>query len=408
VSTAASALPQRRALTFIFITVVLDIIAFGVTVPVLPALIRSMLGGDTARAAETYGLFGTVWALMQLFCSPLLGVLSDRYGRRPVILFSLFGLGIDYVVMALAPSVGWLLVGRVLSGITGASYTTAGAYIADVTTPETRAAGFGLVGAAWGLGFVLGPALGGVFGATDPRLPFWIAAALTLLNGVYGLFVLPESLPPEKRTPTFRWSKANPLGSLALLRSHPDLLGLAAVNLLYATAHQALPSVFVLYVSFRYGWSNRTVGLMLALIGVFSAIVQGGLVRPMVKRFGEKRGLLAGLASAALGYLLYGLAPTGAWFWAGVPLGAFAGLYNPSSQGLMTRRVTANQQGQLQGANASVQGIAGLIGPGLFTYTFATFIGTDAPVALPGAPFLLACALVLGGLALGIWVTRDR
>ena len=241
---------NRAAQAFIFVTVALDVLAMGIVIPVLPKLVEAFLGGNTARAAEVFGVFGTVWSLMQFVCSPVLGVLSDRFGRRPVILLSNFGLGFDYILMALAPTVRWLFVGRVISGITGASFTTAGAYIADVTPPEKRAAGFGMIGAAWGLGFVLGPALGGLLGEVSPRLPFWVAAGMTLLNAMYGLFVLPESLPPERRR-AFSWRRANPVGSLTLLRSHHELFGLAGVNILYFLAHQALPSVFVLYTGYR-------------------------------------------------------------------------------------------------------------------------------------------------------------
>src|SRR6266540_7012967 len=224
--------PRRAALAFIFVTIVLDMLALGMIAPVLPKLVERFVGGDTAHAAEIYGLFGTVWALMQFFFSPVLGALSDRFGRRTVILLSNFGLGLDYIFMALAPTLWWLFAGRVISGITAASYPTAGAYIADVTPPEKRAAGFGMIGAAWGVGFVMGPALGGLLGKVNPRLPFWAAAGVTLLNALYGLFVLPEALAPESRK-AFSWRRANPVGSLALLRSHPELLGLSSVNFIY-------------------------------------------------------------------------------------------------------------------------------------------------------------------------------
>ena len=299
---SAPAPARQAAITFIFITVVLDVLALGIIIPVLPRLIEDFLHGDTARAAEMFGLFATVWALMQFFCSPIIGMLSDRFGRRRVILLSNFGLGLDYIVMALAPTVGWLFLGRVISGITGASFTTAGAYIADITPKEKRASSYGILGAAWGLGFVLGPALGGILGSVNPRLPFWAAAGMTLLNALYGLLVLPESLPPEKRTPKFVWARANPLGSLKLLRSHHELFGLATVNFLYYLAHQVLQSVIVLYVGYRYDWSARTVGLTLAVIGIGSVIVQGGLVRPVVARIGDRRALFTGLVFGTLGF----------------------------------------------------------------------------------------------------------
>lgn len=293
-STAAA--PRHAAVIFIFITVVLDVLALGIIVPVLPALVVEFLGGDTARAAETYGLFATTWAFMQFVASPVLGSFSDRFGRRPIILLSIAGLGLDYIFMALAPSIGWLFVGRLISGVTSAGFATAAAYIADVTPPDQRAKSFGLIGAAFGLGFVLGPALGGLLGTYSPRLPFWVSAALCLANALYGVFVLPESLPPERRS-HFSWARANPVGSLRLLRSHPELFGLASVTFLYYVAHEVLPSTFVLYTGYRYGWNSATVGLTLALVGVCTAIVSGGLVGPIVARIGERRAALTGLAS---------------------------------------------------------------------------------------------------------------
>jgi DHA1 family tetracycline resistance protein-like MFS transporter len=399
---------RRAAVAFIFVTVVLDVIALGVVIPVLPALVEGFLGGDTARAALMLGVFGTVWSLMQFVCSPLLGALSDRFGRRPVILISNFGLGFDYILMALAPSLAWLFVGRVVSGITGASFTTAGAYIADVTPPEKRAAGYGIMGAAWGLGFVLGPALGGVLGAISPRLPFWVAAALTLVNATYGLFVLPESLAPESRVKVLSFAKANPVGSLRLLRSHHELWGLSGVYGLYMLAHQVLPSVFVLYTSFRYGWNARSIGLTLAVIGVGSVIVQGALVKPIVARLGERWSLITGLAFGIVAFAVWGLAPSGQLFWLGIPLGSMMGLFGPSVQGLMTRRVSPSEQGQLSGANTSIMGLTGMLGPMVFTAIFASSISTYAAWGLPGAAFLAGGALLAIALVLAARVTRPR
>ena len=403
----ASAGGRSAALAFIFVTVVLDVLALGIIIPVLPTLVKNFLGGNTASAASIFGVFGTVWALMQFVFSPVIGVLSDRFGRRPVILLSNFGLGLDYIVMALAPTLGWLFVGRVISGITGASFTTAGAYIADVTPMEKRAAGYGMMGAAWGLGFVLGPALGGLLGAVNPRLPFWCAAGLTLLNAMYGLFVLPESLPRERRR-RFAWKRANPVGSLKLLRSHHELFGLSAVSFIYFLSHQVFPSVFVLYVGYRYGWDARTVGLTLAGVGVCNIIVQGGLVRPVVARLGERKTLLLGLCFGIAGFSIYGFAATGWVFWLAIPLSAPIGLYNPAAQGIMSHHVSPSEQGELQGANSSITGITGMIGPLLFTSTFATFIGARADWHLPGAPFLLASLLLLGAAGLALRVTRPR
>ena len=336
-----------------------------------------------------------------------MGALSDRFGRRPVILISCLGLGCDYFFMALAPNLAWLFIGRLISGITAASFGTAFAYIADVTPPEKRAASFGVVGAAFGLGFVLGPALGGALGQVDPRLPFWAAGALAVLNAAYGFFVLPESLPPDKRAP-FRWRKANPVGSLVLLRSHPELSGLALSNFLMQLAHVVLPAVTVLYMSYRYGWNELTVGLTLAAVGVCSMIVQGGLIKPVVSRIGERRALALGLMFGAAGFALYGLAPTGAIFLIGIPVMALWGFAGPSAQALMSKRVSSSEQGQLQGANSSITAIAGLFGPALFTQTFAVFIGPRANVHLPGAPFLVASALLILACAIAWAATRDR
>jgi DHA1 family tetracycline resistance protein-like MFS transporter len=398
---------MRAATAFIFVTVVIDVLAMGIIIPVLPRLVESFEGGDTARAAEVYGVFGTAWGLMQFLFMPVMGALSDRFGRRPVILISCFGLGADYFLMALAPNLAWLFVGRVISGITASSFGTAFAYIADVTPSEKRAAAFGMVGAAFGLGFVLGPALGGVLGQFDPRLPFWAAGAMALVNAAYGYFVLPESLPKEKRAP-FSLKKANPVGSLVLLRSHPELSGLSLMYFLMQLAHVVLPSVTVLYMGYRYGWNEMQVGLMLAGVGVCSMIVQGGLVKPVVAGLGERRALALGLIFGALGFAIYGFAGNGAVFLVGIPVMALWGFAGPSAQALMTRHVSSSEQGQLQGAIASITAIAGLFGPAIFTQVFATFIGPRAGLHLPGAPFILASAMLLAACAIAWAATRAR
>ncbi|MGQ3058417.1 MAG: TCR/Tet family MFS transporter [Nevskia sp.] len=398
--------PRRAALIFIFITVVIDVLAFGLIIPVLPKLIEQFRGGDTAYAAETYGLFATAWALMQFLFSPLLGALSDRWGRRPVILISCFGLGLDYIVMALAPTVGWLLVGRILSGITASSFSVSAAYVADITPPDRRAAGFGMLGAAFGLGFVVGPALGGLLGGIDPRLPFWAAAGLALVSALYGLLVLPESLPPERRS-AFSWKRANPVGALTLLRAYPGLAGLAFVSLLFQLARYVLPSVFVLYTGYRYGWSAETTGLTLTFTGLLNIAVEGGLVRRYVKRFGERISMYSGLSCGTVGFLWMALAPTAPWFWAGMPIFALMGLFNPGLQSLMTQRVAPTEQGRLQGANTSIVGIAGMVAPALFTGSFAFFIGRGSALHLPGAPFLLAASLTFAALIVVWRQTRD-
>jgi len=329
--------PRRAAFIFVFITVLLDMLALGVIIPVLPKLVVDFLAGDTARAAEIYGIFGTAWALMQFLVSPLHGALSDRFGRRPLILISNFGLGLDYILMALSPNLWWLFVGRVISGISAASIATSYAYVADVTGPELRSTRFGLLGVAFGAGFVLGPALGGLAGNLDPRLPFWIAAVLSLANALYGFLVLPESLPKERRA-TFAWRGANPLGALALLRSQPQLLGLASVNFLGNLAHASLPNIGVLYMMYRYGFDERAVGFTMAAVGVCAMVVQGALIGPAIARFGERAALLAGLAFGVAGFAVFGLAATGMGFLAGIPLLALWGFASPSALGLMSRQ----------------------------------------------------------------------
>jgi DHA1 family tetracycline resistance protein-like MFS transporter len=396
---------HQAAVTFIAITVVIDVLGFGIVIPVLPKLVQQFMGDDPVRGAAMYGVFGTVWALMQFFSAPLLGVISDRFGRRPVILISCFGLGLDYIVMALAPSIGWLLLGRIASGVCAASFTTAFAYIADVTLPEKRAGAFGLLGAAFGIGFVLGPALGGVLGNISPRLPFWGAAVLALVSACYGLFVLPESLPRSRRD-VFRWSKANPIGSLALLRSHRELTGLAGINFLYQLAHCVLPSMYVLYTSYRYGWSARTVGLTLMAVGVLNILVQGLLVKPTIARVGERGAIYLGLLFGIAGFSGFALAPSAIWMGASLPIFALWGLVNPGLQGLMSERVAAHEQGKLQGANGSITSIAGLIGPTVFTQSFAYFIDTHRAWTLPGAPFYVAAGLLAAALPLAARAPR--
>jgi DHA1 family tetracycline resistance protein-like MFS transporter len=402
---AESLTPRKAAFIFIFITVMLDMLALGIIIPVLPKLIEHFVGGDTARAAKYVGLFGTVWAAIQFLASPVAGALSDRFGRRPVVLLSNLGLGLDYVVMALAPTLLWLFVGRVISGITSASIATAGAYIADVSQPEDRAKRFGMLGAAFGIGFVLGPAVGGILGAYDLRAPFWAAAALSLANFCYGFFILPESLKPENRA-SFDWKKANPLGALQLLSRHHELWGLASISFLSQLAHTSLAAIFVLYAGYRYGWGARDVGLMLAGVGVATMIVQGGLVRPIVKAIGERKALVLGLASGAAGLLWYGYASTGTMAWAGVVIAAFWGLYGAAAQSVMSQRVGASEQGKLQGAITSVNALANIVGPSFFAYVFALAVDPRFGLNMPGLGFLVAGAIVFVAMILSLLLTR--
>lgn len=397
---------RKAALAFIFVTVVLDMLALGITIPVLPKLILEFKGQDSAGAAAVFGAFGTVFAAMQFFFAPILGAVSDRFGRRPAILLSNLGLGLDYILMALAPSLVWLFVGRAISGICAASFSIPNAYIADVTPPEKRAAGYGMIGAAFGLGFVIGPAFGGLLGDVNPRLPFWVAAGLSLANACYGLFILPESLSLEKRAP-FKWSRANPVGSFVLLRKYPVVWSIAVVAFFSYLAHEVLPSMWVLYTDYRYHWSAKMVGLTLAVVGVFSALVQGGLVRRGVAYLGERRALSFGLLCGAAGFAVYGLAPTPAIFFLGIPLGALWGFAGPSAQAIMSQSVDPSEQGRLQGALAGLRGISGMIGPVVFTAVFAWSIGPRTPEPMPGAPFLLAAALLMAAFLIALFTGRQ-
>ena len=398
--------PRRAAVVFVFVTVVLDLLAFGVVTPVLPQLVRGFVGGDFAQAALWVGLFGTVYAVAQFLCSPVQGALSDRFGRRPVILLSNLGLGLDFVLMALANTLPLLFLGRVISGVTAASVATANAYLADVTPPEGRTRAFGLLGAAFGIGFVVGPAVGGMLGEIDLRAPFWVAAGLSLCNFLYGWFVLPESLPRERRTPRIDWRRANPVGALGLLRGHPQVFGLSALLFLGALAHYALVATFVLYADYRYGWGEATVGWVLAAIGGLNAAVRGVLAGMVARRFGERRAVLWGLSCGLAGFALMGLAPTGTLFLVGVPLLALWGLGTPALQALVSMRVPDAEQGRLQGALTSLSSVAGIFGPWLFGAVFARFIGEGAWAEVPGAPFLLATALLGLAFALALRVAR--
>jgi DHA1 family tetracycline resistance protein-like MFS transporter len=404
-TTPAQPSTGRAAFVFILIMVALDFLAFGIIAPVLPDLIRQFEGGDFARASNITGYFGLAWATMQFIFSPILGAWSDRFGRRPIILISCFGLSIDYIFMALAPSLSWLFVGRIISGITTSNVSTAFAYVTDVTPPEKRAKQFGLISAAFGVGFIIGPAVGGFLGNTNLRFPFWAAAILSLANALYGLFILPESLPHERRAKS-AWHMANPLGSLKLLRSHAELAGLSVVVTLYYLAHNSLPAVWALYTEYRYDWNRRDVGLSLSIVGVFSAIVSGFLVGPFVKRFGERRSILSGLLFGSLGFAGFAFATRGWMVLATVPFICLWGIAAPATQSLMSRRVDASSQGKLQGAINSLRAITGMAGPVLFTQVFAVAIAPRVTFHLPGAPYFLAALLLLSSLLLAAQVAR--
>jgi MFS transporter, DHA1 family, tetracycline resistance protein len=394
---------RRAAATFIFLTVTLDMLALGMIAPVLPRLIASFMSGNAASAAQMLGLFATVFAVMQFFFSPIIGSLSDRYGRRPVVLLSNFGLGLDYLLMAWAPALGWLFVGRLISGFTASSIPTAMAYMTDVTPPEKRAGAFGMLGAAFGMGFVLGPALGGVLGSVNPRLPFWVAGGLSLLNGMYGLFVLPESLSKEHRSP-FAWKRANPLGSLGLLRKSPVMIGLAAVLVLGYLSQQSLQNVYVLYCDFRFQWTDRSVGLSLAVVGIFQGIYGALLVKKVVARIGERNALALGLLGGTVGYWMIGYSKTGLLVLLGIPVLNMMSVAWPSAQSLMSREVKPSEQGQMQGAIQSLRGLAGIFGPGMFTFIFSKSIGARPLIPAVGSAFYVAATLLLVSFGVAQWV----
>ncbi|MCB1227905.1 MAG: TCR/Tet family MFS transporter [Verrucomicrobiales bacterium] len=396
-------MPARKpAVVFIFITLVLDVLGIGLIVPILPKLIEEFEGGSVERAAQVYGLLTAVYALAQFVFAPVLGSLSDRWGRRPVILLSLFGSGVDYLFLAMAPSLPWFFVGRLISGITGANFSAATAYIADVTPPEKRAASFGLVGAAFGLGFILGPAIGGMLGHYGLRVPFYAAAGLTLVNWLYGAWVLPESLKVENRRP-FSWRRANPLGALMALKRYPMVFRLAGVWFLLSLAHQVYPATWVLYATYRFDWTVRETGLSLALVGVTSALVQGGLTRVIIPRMGERRAVVFGIAVGVVEHVLFGSVTVGWMIYLIILGGCLAGLATPAAQGLISNTVRADEQGAVQGSLNSLVSIAGVIGPLVMSSLFGYFISDRAPVHLPGVAFYLAA--LLDAVAL-IWVIR--
>jgi DHA1 family tetracycline resistance protein-like MFS transporter len=397
---------RTAAFGFIFGSALINAISFGIMIPILPNLIKHFAGGDTAAASEYNVWFATVWGAMQFVCSPILGLLSDRHGRRPVLLLSTFGLFVDFLFMAFAPSLAWLFVGRVLNGATAASFSTANAYVADITAPEDRAKNFGLMGSAFGFGFVIGPTLGGALGEIALRLPFIVAAGLCLLNFLYGLFVLPESLPRDRRAERLSLRRANPIGSLRFLRERPQLGGLALVGFLFQLGFTVLPNIFVLYAGYRYHWTLGVLGLSFLATGVSQILVQVFVVGPVVRRAGERGALLLGLAAGALGFLIFALSSSGWGYVAGLPVFAFNGLATPGLQGLMTRRVGPQHQGQLQGVSQSFQGIASMTGPSLFGLTFAWAVRHDASLHQPGLPILIACALLLAALVLSLRVAN--
>ena len=391
--------PRRGAKLFIFVTIVLDMCAVSMAIPVMPRLVQTLSGGGPARAAELFGLLNMLWAAMQFLTSPLQGALSDRFGRRPVILMSNFGLGADYILTALAPHLSWLFIGRILSGSAAGGIPAALAYLADTTPPEKRAASFGFLGAATGFGITAGMALGGLAGSLDPRLPFWIAACLCLLNAVYGLFVLPESLPRNRRTP-FKWRQANPLGAFRLLRITPGLRVMAIVAFLVSLSSQALPNIVVLYVGYRYHWGIWAISEMLTGWAICSMAAQGLLLSASVNRLGERPTLMLGLVLTIFGFLAIALATTGPQFCWGVLLMAGGSISTPLINAFFSRRLGAAEQGRLQGATNSLNGVTGMLGPALFTQVFSMAVRGEDQYSLIGGPFFLAAGLMLIAMTL--------
>lgn len=407
--------PRQPAIIFIFITLFLDIFGIGLIVPVLPGLVEKMVGGNEETTSHMVGWLVALYALMQFLFSPVLGSLSDRFGRRPVILLSLLGSGLDYLLLAWAPSLWWLFLGRIISGITAANFTAASAYIADITPPEKRAHGFGIIGAAFGLGFIAGPAVGGLvseygkqmWGDMGLRLPFILAAGVTLLNWMYGVFVLPESLAKENRR-SFHWESAHPIKSIKSLSRWPVVLSLSGVHFLMNLTHTIYPSLWVLYTKKRYGWSELDVGLSLGFVGIMSAIVQGGLAGRIIGFLGDRRGLLLGFALMTVAMVGYGLAPNGFIIYVVMFIGSFSGIAGPAAQAIITKKVGATEQGEVQGALNSVASVAGIVGPIIWTWMFAYSVSEDRVIHVPGIAFIVAGVLTFGAMLLGRWALEGE
>jgi DHA1 family tetracycline resistance protein-like MFS transporter len=398
--------PGRHAIVFVAITLLLDTIGFGLIIPVLPALLVSVTGASVSRAAIYGGWLSFLYATMQFLCAPVLGNLSDRFGRRPVLLYAIGALGVDYVIMGTAPTLGWLLLGRAISGMAGASFTPAYAYVADISPPERRARNFGVVSAMFGLGFIVGPALGGFLARFGPRAPFFAAATLCLLNFCYGVFVLPESLPPERRR-AFAWRRANPLGTFVQMRKRPVVRGLLGALFLWMVANQVYPSTWSFYTKFRFGWSEAMIGASLALVGAIMVTSQVTLLRRLVPRLGERRAALLGVTIAAVGYAGYATATAGWMMFAWLTTWLFGAIVFPLTNALMSHRVSPDAQGELQGAVAGLSSLAAISGPLLMTQLFGRFTAPTAPVHLPGAAFLAASLLTWTCLAMYWSATRE-
>ncbi len=391
--------PGRHALVFIFFTVLINSIGFGIILPVMPRLLTELTGETTAQATLIAGFLLTTYAVLQFVCGPIMGNLGDRFGRRPVLLGSLAAFGFDYLLMGFAPTIGWLFLGRAIAGVAGAVYSPAMAYIADVSTPEKRAQSFGVMGAAFGGGFILGPAIGGLLGELGPRAPFLVAAALAGVNLIYGYFVLPESLPHERRR-KFEWSRANPLGTLLALKRYPAVIAIAGAVFLWQLGHQVYPSTWAFFAKIRFHWSEIEIGASLAFVGILMAFTQGYLTGKIVPRVGEYRAVLLGVGSGVLSMTMLAFA-TQSWFaYAAMAAGMLQGLAYPSMNAIMSKQVPANEQGELQGGVASMMSLTTILGPLIMTQTLGRFSAPDAPFYFPGAAFVLASALALLSLVI--------
>lgn len=399
---------STNSLIFIFITILVDVIGLGIIIPVVPKLIEDLTGEGLSQASKYGGWLVFSFAAMQFFFSPIMGGLSDRFGRRPILLFSLLGLGVDYVFHAFAPTLFWLFVGRLIAGIFGASFTTATAYIADISSPEKRAQNFGLIGAAFGLGFIIGPVIGGLAGAEfGPRAPFLVAAGLSLLNVIYGFFVLPESLPVEKRR-AFDWQRANPIGSLKQLKKYPVVSGLVvSLVLIYLSAH-AVQSNWAYYTMFKFGWDEAMVGYSLAMVGLMVAIVQGGLIRVAIPKLGASRAVYIGIAFNAIGLICFGMASMGWMMFVFLVPYCLGGISGPALQGIISAQVPADEQGELQGALTSLASLTSIVGPVMMNSIFAYFSSDEAPIYLPGASFYLASIFTVVSLFFAYKVLSTR
>ena len=384
---------RKAALGFIFITLLLDVIGLGIIIPVIPALIQELTGGSISEASRYGGWLIASYALVQFLCAPIVGALSDKYGRRPILLLSLLGFGLDYLVLAVAPTIGWLFLARIIAGVFGASFTTGAAYIADVSSAEKRAQNFGLLGAAFGLGFIIGPVTGGILGEIGPRVPFYAAALVTFLNLTYGYFILPESLHKENRR-EFEWSRANPLGALFALKRYPSVAGLiGALTFIYLASH-AIQGTWTYFSMEKFNWSESMVGYSLGLVGIMSALVQGLLIRIIIPKIGEYNTMITGIIFNICGCLLFSMASEGWMLLCFIIPYSLGGIGGPAIQGILSNQIPDNEQGQLQGALTSMMAATGIIGPLMMTSIFAYFTAENAPIYFPGAPFVTGAVLV--------------